>query len=150
MKKNISLILCIAFFSAIGTSAFAQFRKIPADVTDAFAQKFAGATKVEWRDKLTGYSANFEQEKRQFLVNYNNKAEWESTEEIIEDDALPSEVRDGFSKSKYSDWNISKVNKIELPNNEIQYRVMIASGDIKKRNLYFSVKGKMLKDKLTI
>lgn len=151
MKKTIGLILAVAFLSVNGLSVSAQFRKIPAEVTDAFSQKFPGATKVEWKDKLTGYSATFELDKVSYLVNYNNKASWESTEQDIEESDLPEEVKSGFDKSKYAeDWTISKIQKIELPKDEIQYRLQIANGDIKKRNLYFNEEGRLLKDKLTI
>jgi Putative beta-lactamase-inhibitor-like, PepSY-like len=151
MKKTIGLLLAVAFLSINGLTASAQFRKIPAEVTDAFSQKFPGATKVEWKDKLTGYSANFELNNESYLVNYNNKAEWESTEQEIDESDLPSEVKSGYDKSKYAaDWTISKVEKIELPRDEIQYRLQIANGDIKKRNLYYNSDGRLLKDKLTI
>jgi uncharacterized protein YxeA len=150
MKKTLALILAIAFISTFATSAFAQFRKIPAEVTDALSQKFHGATKVEWKDRLTGYTATFQLDNKTYVADFSNKAQWESTEEEIDEASLPAEVKDSFSKSKYSDWTISKVEKIDLPRNEVQYRIQISSGDIKKRNLYFNSKGRLLKDNLTI
>ena len=100
MKKSIGLILAVVFFSLASSSVFSQFRKIPAEVTDAFTQKFPAATKVEWRDKLTGYQANFEQAGKTLLANFSNKAEWESTEEDVGEAGLPDEVKDGIGKSK--------------------------------------------------
>jgi hypothetical protein len=42
------------------------------------------------------------------------------------------------------------VTKIELPGDEFHYKIEVSKGDIKKRNLYFSSEGRLLKDKLTL
>lgn len=128
----------------------AQLRKIPAEVTSSFTEKFPHASDVEWRDKLSGFTASFSLDSSSFIASFNNKGEWESTEEAIEEEQLPDGVQDGFEKSKYTEWTISEVSRIELPNDEIQYKLGIEKGDIKKRNLYFSSEGRLLKDKLTL
>jgi hypothetical protein len=150
MKKIIyaaGICLVLALF---GTSASAQIRKIPAEVTNAFTSKYPEATSVEWRDKLTGFTASFSLDSTNYMASFNNKGEWEYTEESIDQEELPDVVKDGFDKSRYHDWNIGLVNKIELPENEVQYKIEVAKGDIKKRNLYFNSDGRMLKDKLTL
>ncbi len=110
----------------------AQIRKIPASVTDAFNSKYDGATGVEWRDKLTGFVATFNLNNVSYQASFNNKGEWESTEQEIDQDNLPEVVKDSRSKSKYADWDVIKVDKIELPNNQFQYRIEVGKGDIKK------------------
>lgn len=149
MKKIFGLATLLAFLLVTG-SLTAQLRKIPAAVTDAFSTKYPGAKEVEWKDKLTNFTAGFSLDSKEMLASFSNKGEWQSTEQDVEQSDLPAAIKDGFSKSKYTDWNIAKVVKIELPNNEVQYRLEIASGDIKKRNLYFNTDGRLLKDKLTI
>jgi hypothetical protein len=149
MKQTLfAITLVLSFF--ISTSSFAQLRKIPAEVTTSFTEKFPAATEVEWRDKLSGFTASFSVDSISYIASFNNKGEWESTEQSIEADALPDVVRDGFDKSKYADWNIEDVSQIELPDNEIQFKIVIAKGDIKKRNLYLNSEGRLLKDKLTL
>lgn len=151
MKKIFSLILCAGmFFPAMQSEAVAQLRKIPSEATEAFSEQYPNAANVEWKDRLVGYSATFTIHDTAYLANYNNNGRWENTEYKIDAADLPAEVNDGFEKSRYTDWTIQRVDKIELPDNKVQYRLLIASGDIKKRNLYFNTKGRMVKDKITL
>lgn len=142
------MFICISFF--LVNTSFAQLRKIPAEVTDNFTEKFPGATQVEWRDKLSGFTASFSVDSVAYVAAFNNKGEWESTEQSIEEEALPEVVNDGFDKSKYADWTVETVSQIEYPNDEIQFKIVVAKGDIKKRNLYFNSEGRLVKDKLTL
>jgi hypothetical protein len=150
MKKRAyisGLILLLTFFA---TNSFAQIRKIPAEVTNAFTEKYPNAKSVEWRDKLSGFTATFSQDSTNYMASFNNKGEWEYTEESIDEEELPEVVKDGFDKSRYHDWNVNLVSRIEMPNDEVQYKLEVGKGDIKKRNLYFNSEGRMLKDKLTL
>jgi hypothetical protein len=132
------------------THSTAQIRKIPSEVTGAFSEKYPDASDVEWRDKLSGFTASFSKDSISYLASFNNKGEWESTEQSIEEADLPENVKDGLSKSRYADWNLGQVSRIELPDNELQYKVEVTKGDIKKRNLYFNEKGRLLKDRVTL
>lgn len=150
MKKTIGFTAVLAFLMILSNSAFAQIRKIPSEVTDAFSQKYPNAKEVEWKDKLTSFSAGFTLNDKHYLADFSNKGEWQSTEQDIEDSELPAPIKDGFNKSKYADWKINKSIKIELPSNAVQYRLEIGSGDIKRRNLTFNSDGRLVKDRLTI
>jgi hypothetical protein len=147
IKYVAGLLTVLAF---ITTNSFAQLRKIPAEVTNAFQEKYPEAKSVEWRDKLSSFTASFQLDSTTYVAQFNKKGEWENTEEAIDESELPEEVQAGFDKSKYTDWSMSRVTKIELPGDEINYRIEVAKGDIKKRNLYFNSEGRMLKDKLTL
>ena len=85
-----------------------------------------------------------------YIASFNNKGEWENTEESIEQEDLPELVQDGFGKSRYAEWNVEAVSKIEHPDNEFQYKIVVGKGDIKKRNLYFNSNGRLLKDRVTL
>ena len=148
--KKILFLLVVVFSLAWSDTATAQIRKIPAEVTSAFTEKFPQATQVEWRDKLSGFTASFSLDSISYIASFNNKGEWESTEEFIDQESLPEVVQDGYEKSRYADWNVGNVSKIEFPENEIQYKIEVAKGDIKKRNLYFNSNGRLLKDKITL
>ena len=152
MKKIFPLILCaFIFFPAFNSEAIAQLRKIPAEVTSAFVEQYPDAANVEWKDRLVGFTAGFTINDTAYQANYDNNGEWESTEYKIQPEDLPEQVNDGFEKSRYAaDWMIQNVDKIELPGEKIQYRILVASGDIQKRNLYFNSKGRMVKDKITL
>ena len=150
MKKIIYVIGLFFALTLITTISFAQIRKIPAEVTNAFQEKYPEAKSVEWRDKLSSFTASFQLDSTTYVAQFSNKGEWENTEEAIDESEVPEEVNAGFDKSKYADWNITRVTKIELPGDEFQYRIEVAKGDIKKRNLYFNSEGRLLKDKLTL
>ena len=150
MKKILYIIGIFAMIIIFSNNSFAQIRKIPAEVTNAFTEKYPAATSVEWRDKLSGFTASFSLDSANYLASFDNKGEWEYTEEAIDQEELPEVVKDGFDKSRYHDWNVGQVNKIEFPDGEFQYKIEVAKGDIKKRNLYFNSNGRLLKDKLTL
>lgn len=150
MKKIIYVSGLIALLAVFSTSTFAQIRKIPAEVTNAFTEKYPNATSVEWRDKLSGFTASYRLDSGMYIASFSNKGEWESTEEGIDAEELPDAVSQGFDKSKYTDWDMGQVTRIELPEDEVQYKIEVKKGDIKKRNLYFSSEGRLLKDKLTL
>lgn len=150
MKKIIYVTGLFMILTLIVTNSFAQIRKIPAEVTDAFQERYPNAKSVEWRDKLSGFTASFQQDSTHYIAQFKNNGDWENTEEAIDESELPEAVTNGFDKSKYTEWTIGQVSRIELPNDEVHYRVEVAKGDIKKRNLYFNSEGRLLKDKLTL
>jgi hypothetical protein len=150
MKKIFYTLGVVALLATFSNSSYAQIRKIPAEVTSSLTEKYPSATNVEWRDKLTGFTATFTLDSNSYTATFNNKGEWERTEQEIDKDELPEAIEEGFNKSKYADWNISQVSKIDLPDNQVQYKIEVSKGDIKKRNLYFSSKGRLLKDLLTL
>lgn len=138
--------------SAVGFTQIvnAQIRKIPAEVTNAFSEKYEDAKNVEWRDNLSAFVAGFEQDGNKYEAKFNKKGEWLSTEKGLEISDLPGKVNDGFEKSKYSEWEVKSVYEIELPDDVKQYRVRVAKSDIQQKNLLFNEKGRLLKDNLTL
>ena len=140
-------IASVLFFS--GFDAKAQIRKIPAEVTDNFTAKFPGASAVEWKDKLTGFTATFKDGDTSYIASFDNKGNWDATEHGIEQASLPEPVQDGFEKSRFAAWDVKNIVYIDTPDG-VNYRIEVGKGDIKKRNLYFNTKGRLLKDKLTL
>ena len=150
MKRAYSLLLALALIVTTAATSFAQVRKIPSEVTEAFKQKYPAATNVEWRDKLSNFSAVFESDDVHYEARFNSKGEWQLTENEIEESDLPEAVKDGYDKSKYADWEIGKVHKIELSDGSFQYRVEAVKSDVRKKNLYFNSDGRLIKDRITI
>jgi uncharacterized protein YxeA len=150
MKKIFYTLVVVALLATFSNTSFAQIRKIPAEVTSALTEKYPSAKNVEWRDKLTGFTASFTLDSKSYTATFNNKGEWERTEKEIDKEELPETVQEGFNKSKYADWTVSQESKIDLPDNEVQFKIEVSKGDIKKRNLYFNSKGRLLKDLLTL
>lgn len=74
-KWLLSLVL-----SVVMLSAEAQFRKIPAEVTDSFETKFNDAAKVSLRDNITSFQASFKQGDDDVKAFFSAKEEWLKTE----------------------------------------------------------------------
>jgi len=146
MKRIFLFFLC----SAVVVFAHAQLRKIPAEVTDAFASKYPHATKVEWRDKLQYFEASFLLNGSSITADFSSKGEWESSERVLNFDDLPDEVRDSFLKSKYSDWKKNTVAESQELGKPLQYRISVQKSGIQKKNLYFDTNGKLIKDNIAL
>jgi hypothetical protein len=150
MKKYVVASLILILMSLAAIPSFAQIRKIPSEVTEALKEKYPDADNVSWKDKITVFAASFELNNEKYEARFNDKGEWKSTEKEISESELPAEIKDGFEKSKYSEWELKYVYNIELPDNEIQYRIQVAKNDIEKKNLLFNSDGKLLKDNITL
>ena len=151
MKVIFRLIPALLLVMAMNSTADAQIRKIPAEVTDAFKEKYPEATNVEWKDKLTSFVAVFKQDGVQYEARFTKKGSWKDTENAIETEELPEEVNEGYNKSKYADeWKIESAYKIVLPNDQVQYRVLARKSDLQKKNILFSSEGRLLKDNMTL
>ncbi|MBO9564137.1 MAG: PepSY-like domain-containing protein [Niastella sp.] len=149
MKSIItSLILVLTF--ALTNNALAQVRSVPATVTEAFKSKYPSASNVEWKDKLSGFTATFDNNGGHYEARFNNKAAWQYTEEKVGEAGLPAAVKDGYAKSKWAEWKIESVTKIELPGDKVQYRVLVVKSDLQKKNLLFNSEGRLLKDNITL
>lgn len=149
MKKIFSLVLLMSAL-AFTYKAGAQIRKIPAEVTNAFSEKYADAKNVEWKDKLSYFASSFEWKGDKYEAHFNKKGEWLNTEKELQVSDLPSVVKDGFDKSKYTDWETKSVYRIDLPEDQVNYRVHVAKSSVQKKILLFNAEGKLLKDNLTL
>jgi hypothetical protein len=151
MNKVVRFLPLFILIFGIYSSALAQIRKIPAEVTEAFKEKYPNASQVEWKDKLTNFVAVFLQEGIQYEARFNKKGEWKDTENAIDTDELPEAVNEGYGKSKYADdWKIEAAYKIVLPNEKVNYRVLARKSDLQKKNILFNSDGRLLKDNMTL
>jgi len=146
MKKLI--FVSLLFISIL--PSFAQIRKIPSEVTQALKDKYPNADNVSWKDKLTVFAATFEMNNEKYEVRFTDKGVWKSTEKEISESEIPAEIKDGFEKSKYAEWELKNTWLIQLPDDAIQYRILVAKSDLQKKNLFFNSEGKLLKDNITL
>ncbi|WP_207492705.1 PepSY-like domain-containing protein [Aridibaculum aurantiacum] len=130
--------------------ASAQFRKLPAEVTDSFKVKFPTATQVSWRDRLNSFQAEFKEQGQPVKANFASNGEWLKTEKRYNYELLPAAVKDGFKKSKYAEWLIKEVVETHDKKDGQEYRITVRKGDFSKRYLRFSVAGQLLDDSLTL
>lgn len=148
--KRLFITIILAGSIGFATTATAQLRKIPAEVTNAFAEKYDDAKNVEWKDVVKAFAATFEADGAKQVAKFNKKGGWISTEREIEEADLPEDVKDGLSKSKYADWEVRAYYHVSIPEDKVQYRIHVAKSDIQQKNLLFDNTGKLLKDNLTL
>jgi len=128
----------------------AQLRKIPGEVTDAFMIRYPHATHVEWKDKLHYFEASFQLNGSTITADFLSTGEWESSERIVNFEDLCRDVREGFKKSKYAEWQPKSVHEVQELGKPLQYRINIQKSGIQKKNLYFDANGRLLKDPLSL
>jgi hypothetical protein len=142
-------VLSMAFI--IGLSSFAQIRKTPLAVTDAFEKQYPHASKVQYEDNILNVQVHFVSDSGKMTAKYNSDGEWKETEREWSYDSLSSEVKTGFEKSKYAtDWKVKETTIIYLPRNEVRYRVKVEKSDLQKKYLFFDKNGRLIRDSLTI
>ena len=147
-KKILMLFLMIGLSTAV---LQAQIRKVPAEVTDALKAKYPGADKVEWKDKITFFEAQFMLDNAEMTVDFSPKGEWQETDKKISFDQLPASVKDGFKKSKYNDWTPGSVTQIDKNDKSLQYRIYVEKNSlVQKKFLYFNAQGQLEKEAQTI
>ena len=148
MKKNLFFLLILSGIVSLG---HAQLRKIPSEVTDALKAKYPSAEKVEWKDKLTFFQADFINEGYSTSADFDSKGSWLETDKEIAFANLPTAVKDGFQKTKYtSEWKTGTVIEIQKPSEALQYRIFIQKSGVQKKFLYFDKAGKLLREAITI
>lgn len=130
--------------------AAAQIRKIPAVVTDAFKYKYRNAESVEWKDKLSHYLVSFQLSGDKYEASFKNDGTWVYSQKEIGKDDLPGAVEDGLDKSKYAEWTVNNYYQLIYPDDHFEYRLIVYKSDLNKRELTFTDKGRLLKDKLTL
>src|SRR6478672_10130082 len=119
MKKLVVFFTLFAGALLFSNSSFSQIRKIPSAATESLKEKYPGADKVQWKDQITHYTAKFSLDSKDYEAHFDNDGNWKESLVKIDESELPSEVRDGIAKSKYSDWNIDKVEKLESANDNV-------------------------------
>jgi hypothetical protein len=151
MKKTLYLLLVFGFLMPAGRVS-AQFRPIPAIVTDSLKARYPSAGNVSWSDKMSNFQASFTLDKDNYVAKFSSKGEWLGSIKKISKDSLPAAVKDGLSKSKYagSEWEIRTVAVYYQPGNITQYAIQVAKNDFQKKNLLFSKDGQLLKDNATL
>ena len=146
MKRMLVSMLALV----LSVASFSQMRAIPAEVTESFKSKFPNAKMVSWKDNLSNFEADFTNEGYGYEVKFNSKGEWLESAKKIEFKELKEDVKDGFQKSKYNDWEIRGVKEITSNENEVMYRILIKKNDLQKKYLFFSKKGQLKKEGIAI
>jgi len=139
------LVLSVLFMLSASIS-YAQLRKIPAGVTEAFAKKFPSAKMVSWKDNIINYEAAFVNGNDELISQFNAKGEWLETIKKVKFDELDEAIKDGFDKSKYNDWEVRGAVEITAKDKEIVYRILVKKNAFRKTYLFYNKRGQLQKN----
>lgn len=124
----------------------AQFRDIPAAVTNAFKQKYPNATDVSWDDKVTSFQSKFSMDGKRFEARFKKDGSWEVTEKAILFNELPNPVQESFNASEYKKWTLRTVAELENSQGGKEYRIYVRNNTVQRKYLYYGEDGKFLRD----
>ena len=144
--KKIFLLFALLICIAAG-NLHAQLRKVSSEVTEAFKAKFPNAEKVEWKDKVSYFEADFVSDGFEMSANFSGKGAWKETNKKISFDLLPEAVKVGFNKSKYNDWTPGSVTQIEKKGKSVRYKIFVEKSSlVQNKFLYFNEDGQLKKE----
>lgn len=132
------------------TTVQAQVREIPQEVRDAFTHQYPDATDIDYKDQLVKVNVHFKLNGEDMTATYTNKGAWKGSEKEWEFNKLSDAVKDGFSKSKYADWDTQETTLLYIPGGTEQYRILVKKSDLQKKYLFFNTKGRLLREAITI
>ena len=96
------------------------------------------------------FQASFSLNGASISANFSSEGQWQNSERVLSYDQLPDEVKDGFKKSRYFDWQKSSVCEIQELGKPLQYRMTVQKPGSQKKSLYFDINGKLLKEILAL
>ena len=144
--KLLMAALMVLLFNQVG----AQVTKVPPAAKENFAKQYPSAENVEWNNEVVKVYVTFTLNGQEMDAEYNNKGIWKSTFQELPFEKFPANVKDGFSKSKYADREVTDAKKVFYPGGIVQYRVRAERNDIEKKYLFFNEKGKLLRESITL
>lgn len=139
----------LGFMGMLTYSTMAQ-NKIPKEVRETFTGQYADAEDAVYQDKLLNIVVNFTLKGDKMTAYYTRKGQWKYTEKDFSFDQLPEEVKDGYGKSKYTDWTIEETKIIYKAGGTERYRVKVKKNDLQKKYLFFNKEGQLEEDSLTV
>ena len=142
--------ICFLATAFIIQPSFAQLREIPKEVKATFESQYPKAEKTDYKDNLIDVHVVFYQDSAKWVAKYNNKGGWKETEKEWNYDQVDETVKDGFTKSKYADWEVKETAIIYQPDGQEIVRVKVAKNDIQKKYLFFTKNGRLVRDSITI
>jgi hypothetical protein len=147
MARNLFFLLV---FLAGSLASGAQIREIPKNVKSAFEAQYPQADSSDYKDNLMAVNVHFRLNGDRMVATYSNKGKWKETEKDWSFDSLSTEIKDGFAKSKYSEWKVSETKVVYRPSAPELFKVRVEKGDLQKRNLYFNAAGRLVEDLYTL
>ena len=144
MKLNRLVVIIISIFLS-SSAGFAQVTSIPDLAKENFFKQYPDAKNVQWQNDVVNVNARFEQDSNSLNAEYNNKGTWKWTLKEWTFDKLTTDIKEGFSKSKYASRQVLEVKVLYLPGYVIQYRLKVEKNDIERKFLFFNTEGRLVR-----
>jgi hypothetical protein len=93
---------------------------------------------------------HFTQNGEKMKASYTSKGRWKETEKDWNFEQLAENIKDGFSKCKYAEWQVSETKVVYRPGGVERYRVKVDKNDIQKKYLFFNKTGRLMEEQITI
>lgn len=143
-------LFAIISFLSVSFISNAQVHKVPEVVKEVFENQYPKADVQEYDDLLVKVVVKFTLDSSEMKATYSNKGVWKGTEKEISYSSVPAEVKDGFNKSKYADWDVRESTQLYLPGSSTQYRLRVKKNDLQLKYLFFNTNGRLLRTSITI
>ncbi len=143
MKLNLLVLLISIVLSS--SAGYAQITSIPELAKENFFKQYPDAKNVQWQNDVVNVNVRFEQDSNSLNAEYNNKGTWKWTLKEWTFDKLTTDIKEGFSKSKYASRQVLEVKVLYLPGYVIQYRLKVEKNDIEKKFLFFNTEGRLVR-----
>ena len=144
MKLNRLLVIGISILLS-SSAGYAQITSIPELAKENFFKQYPDAKNVQWQNDVVNVNVRFEQDSNSLNAEYNNKGIWKWTLKDWTFDKLTTDIKDGFSKSKYASRQLLEVKMLYLPGYVIQYRLKVEKNDIERKFLFFNTDGRLVR-----
>ena len=145
---RLSVLFIVLLISSF--NGYAQVTSVPEQAKENFFKQYPEAKNAVWQNDIVNVNVRFEVDDDKMNAEYNNKGIWKSTLKEWTFDKLPQDVKEGFSKSKYADREVSDVKVVYLPGYVIQYRLKAEKSDVEKKYLFFNTEGRLLRSTVTL
>jgi hypothetical protein len=147
--KSFKAILMLVLFSGMVAMAEAQVVNIPAAAKEHFLKTYASAKEADWSNNVSNYTVRFKNSGADMRAHYRLDGTWNFTETLLTTGDIPKSVKSSYDKSRFSDWEIVSVAKVDNDNKQHLYRIEAKKG-IAKEFVFYNKKGKEIKTAATL
>ena len=144
--KQLNLWVLLIGLNLLNILCLGQARPTPAGVTTTFNKMFPDVSDVQWKDKITNFSAFFNIKGIRCEAKFTPAGSWISTEEAIQWDSLRPLVTDSLKSCKYADWKGTSAYILQLSGGMTQYHIVVTRSDMGRKILFFAPNGQLLAD----
>jgi hypothetical protein len=148
--KLIRLTVLSIILLTISPKGFAQVTSIPEQAKENFFKQYPDAKNVQWENDVVNVNVRFEQDSNKMNAEYSNKGIWKRTLKDWSYEKLITDIKEGFTKSKYAGMQVLDVKMLYLPGYVIQYRIKVAKNEVERKFLFFNTEGRLVRTTVAI